>query len=575
MSDQRAQIYVNGRVHILDGSTPPQEALVVRDGVVVGSGKRDEMTALAGRDAQVVDVDGQTIMPGLIDTHPHLLHFAARAYAMVDLADARDHDDIIDRLRKRAALTKPGEWIVATPVGEPHYFIRRNWRDLAEGRLPDRWTLDKASTDHPIFIEAWGPTTPNVCAFNSAGLRRVGITSYIPDRVCDVWIDKDDKNRPTGVLRGSVNNYYSFDPFWSQVQSKLPSPASWNLHDSTVQAMAEYNVMGVTGIYEGHNMRANHIRAYKDLHARGQLTLRVSAALESESYAYPPFEPLPLDVYLSELQAGLPLMEFEDEMLRVTGASFSPGGPMGPGAIRMHEPYKGPFGEMTRGITFLSREKQDAFVDFCAKNNIRGNFVVAGYRDTDDVIDGLAAVADKIGLRDRKWLIQHALVITEKQARTLSDLGFEMTTSMSFSWGKGDVYGERAGEHVWKDQVPLKRLLRAGLTVGCGSDWGPKNPWEHIQLAETHEFCGSGHRNDTPDHAITREESLITWTRDAGRVIGRGDTGCLSNGQKADLIIVDRDPATCPLADLPATRVFATAVGGRFVYDTGVAGGMG
>jgi len=93
---------------------------------------------------------------------------------LVDLSDARDHDDIVARLRKRAESTKPGEWIVATPVGEPHYFIRRNWRDLAERRLPDRWTLDRASTDHPIFIEAWGPTTPNVCAFNSTGLKRIG-----------------------------------------------------------------------------------------------------------------------------------------------------------------------------------------------------------------------------------------------------------------------------------------------------------------------------------------------------------------------------------------------------------------
>jgi len=142
---------------------------------------------------------------------------------------------------------------------------------------------------------------------------------------------------------------------------------------------------------------------------------------------------------------------------------------------------------------------------------------------------------------------------------------------MSFSWGKGDVYGERVGEHVWRDQVPLARLLKAGLTVGCGSDWGPKNPWEHIKLAETHEFCGSGHHNDTPDHVISRDQSLRTWTQDAGIVIGRSDIGTLGNGKKADFIIADRDPTSCPLDELPATRVFATAVGGRFVYNSGVA----
>ena len=152
----------------------------------------------------------------------------------------------------------------------------------------------------------------------------------------------------------------------------------------------------------------------------------------------------------------------------------------------------------------------------------------------------------------------------------LASLGCEITTSIGFSWGKGDLYGERIGPHVWRDQVPLKRLLRAGLTVGCGSDWGPKNPWEQIALAETHEFCGSGHRNDTPDHVLTREESLLTWTRDAARVIGRPDLGTLATGQKADFIVLDRDPTTCPLDELPATRVLATSLGGRFVHDSGI-----
>ena len=571
MSAAVTEVYVGGRVLVLDGETPAQEALAVRGGRVLGTGPREDMLALAGSRARLVDVAGATVMPGLVDTHPHLLHFAARANAVLDITDAVDHDDIVGRIRRRAEMTRPGEWIVTTPVGEPHYFIRRSWRDLAERRLPDRWTLDRATTDHPVFIEAWGPTTPNVCAFNSAGLKRVGITSLIPDHVSDVWIDKDDRGRPTGLLRGAVNNYYSFDPFWSQIQARLPGPGTWELHESTVGAMAEYNAMGVTAVYEAHNMRTAHIQAYKDLHAAGRLTVRVGAALESESYAYPPFEPLPLDIFLAELEAGLPLMEFEDEMLRVTGASFSPGGPMGPGTIRMHEPYQDAFGRMTRGVTFLSREKQDAFIEFCARHDLRGNFIVAGYRDTDDAIDGLVAVADRLGIRDRRWLVQHAILITEPQATALVALGCQLTTSIGFSWGKGDLYGERAGRHVWRDQVPLKRLLRAGLTVGCGSDWGPKNPWEQIGLAETHEFCGSGHHNDTADHVLTREESLLTWTRDAARVIGRPDLGTLASGQMADFIVVDRDPTTCRLEDLPSTRTLATSLGGRFVYDSGIA----
>ncbi len=136
-------------------------------------------------------------------------------------------------------------------------------------------------------------------------------------------------------------------------------------------------------------------------------------------------------------------------------------------------------------------------------------------------------------------------------------------------WGKGDLWGERVGPHVWRDQVPLKRLLRAGLVVGAGSDWGPKNPWEQMQLAETHEFAASGHRNATPDHAVTRDEAIVMWTRDAGRVLGWDGVGTLAPGSHADVIVVDRDPLTRRLDELPETSVLLTLLGGRVVHDGG------
>ena len=163
-------LYAGGRVYALDGRTPPGEAIVLRDGKVAGLGSESDMRRLAGPGAEHIDVRGAAIMPGLVDTHPHLLHFGSFAYPLVDIADARSHADIVERVRARAARTPAGEWIMTTPVGEPHYFIRRSYRDLSERRLPDRHVLDAATRDHPVFIQAWAPVTPNVCAFNSAAL---------------------------------------------------------------------------------------------------------------------------------------------------------------------------------------------------------------------------------------------------------------------------------------------------------------------------------------------------------------------------------------------------------------------
>lgn len=139
-----ATVYVGGRVLVCDGATPDAEALVVRAGRVAGVGTRDAMTRLAGPGAEPVDVRGATILPGLVDTHPHVLHIGAFAEPLVDIAEARSHDEIAERIRARAATTPAGEWIMTTPVGEPHYFLRRSGRDLAEARLPDRSVLDRA-----------------------------------------------------------------------------------------------------------------------------------------------------------------------------------------------------------------------------------------------------------------------------------------------------------------------------------------------------------------------------------------------------------------------------------------------
>ena len=560
-------LVVGERIHLFDERESVVGALLIRDGLVIGAGSREQMLGLGRAEMELLDVGGATVMPGLIDTHPHALHFTARHRSMVDLTDARDHEDIVQRIRARAAVTPPGHWIVATPVGEPHYFLRRSYRDLCERRLPNRQVLDEATTQHPVVIQAWGPTTPNICSFNSKGLDEVGLSDLVPDRVCDVMIEKDDDGALTGILRGAVNNYYSFDPFWTQLLLKLPGSASWDLRSSGVAAMAELNRLGVTTIYEPHNMAPSHIETSSRLRDEGALTVRVMASLESEGFNTPPFRPASMQDYRKRLELGRTLIEDDDDMFRVTGITFSPGSPAGPGLIRMHEPYEGPFGAPTTGVTFLSAEKQRTFVEFCYEHGIRANFCVAGYRDNDDVLTEIERLADRDRVKNQQCVIQHAILISEDQVKRFAALGCVITTSMGFSWAKGDLYGRRIGCHVWRDLIPLRRMIREGLSVAGSSDWGPKNPWEQIMLAETHEFAGSGHRNDTSDHAISRREAILMWTREAGCVLRWQEIGTLRPGSYADLIVVDRDPLTCPLEDLPSVRVLLTILGGRKVFE--------
>jgi hypothetical protein len=562
-------VYVGGRVRPCDGTIASAEALVERDGRVIAVGGRHDMERIAGANAERIDVRGATILPGLVDTHPHVLHFGVFSYPLVDLADARSHDDIVQRVRARAATTPAGEWIMATPVGEPHYFVRRSWKDLAERRLPDRGVLDRATTDHPVFIQAWAPVLPNVCALNSHGLERLRIGRETPDRVEHVWIEKDAAGEPTGILHGSVNNYYTNDPYMNALLREVPLLQPDAVLPATRQAMAAYNRLGVTTVYEGHAMGQAEIGAYRALRADGELTLRVLTTLEAESYGLPWTQPLSMAEFRENLEAALAMTDTGDDLLRHRGVTLSRGGPCWPGFLRMYEAYRGPYGDPTTGVTFVGEDKEQEALDFCAERGLRLNFIGAGYRDHDEFLDRAESVARRVPGAGRGWILQHVFFLTERAARRYAALGFDVTTSLSFTWGKGDMFVERVGEHVLPDLIPLRRMLDAGLVVACGSDWGPKNVFEHLALAETHRFCGSGRRNDGPAQRVTREEALRMWTRDAARVLGWDGVGTLRSGGHADLIVVDRDPLTCPLEQLADTRVLRTVLGGRSVWDAG------
>jgi predicted amidohydrolase YtcJ len=561
----RTTLVSGGPVLVLDGKTPAQEALVYEGGHILAVGPKDEMKNLAGPKAEGLDLNGAALMPGIIDSHPHALHWMALELGLLDLKDAANHDDIVRRIKEKAQITPPGEWIVCSPVGEPFYYIRRSWRDLEEGFLPDRCVLDQATTKHPVVITALAPRTPSYASMNSVALEQCHITSAISDKVCSVEIFKDHNGRPTGILRGPCFQEDTIDPFWLNIRDKFWK-APDNLWETAARrAMSAYNRLGVTAVYEGHAMTPEQIRAYQDIADMRQSTLRVLATVQLA------MDPASLEVSRESIQQnlelGLALTNLTDPMMRVNGVTLDLGGPGWPGFLRMREPYLDPEGKPTRGRTFVAPEYQEQVVRFCAEHNLRLNMVMGGYQDHDDFLRLMDAVAEKYDIKNRDWVIQHSILINEDQVKRYAELECQMTTSTSFVFGKGDIYGERMGKHVWKDLVPLRRMLSHGLNVGLGTDWGPMNYWEQMKLAQTHEFAGSGHRNLLPGHAISREEALLCFTRNNARAMQWDKIGSLVPGYWADMIVVDQNPMTVDVEEMHSLKVLKTILGGETVYD--------
>jgi predicted amidohydrolase YtcJ len=568
-AEQIDLVYTGGEV-LASGAGPVAEAIHIRDGRIAAIGTADDVIAQAGPGAERQSLDGATIIPGLIDTHPHLLHFSAFKASTVDILDAKNHDDIVEAIRKEAALTPPGEWIMTSPVGEPYYFHRRSYRDLAEGTLPGRHVLDRATAEHPVIILSWAPVTPNICAMNSAALTALGIDSSTPDRVSNVWIEKDADGTPSGVLRGSVNDLYNPDPFFNDLINRTaPLIKPDKVFDGLLAGMARYNSMGFTTIYEAHAMDLLHIEAYKALRAQELLTLRVQTLPELQNKA------LPDDPYKSTaeqratLELALGMRNLDDDWLRIDGITATPTGPCYCGYAVSKAGYKDPFGNITHGQRVLSEDDTRLAFDYCAEHGLRLNVLAITTDDLDEVIDLTTEAMAKHNLDRVNWIVQHAELTREDQSRRLAQLGLDVTISMSFTFGKGDMMVERFGPEVLEWLNPLRNHLDAGLNVAASMDWGPTNPWEQMQLAVTHQMFPSGRRNAGQAQVITRAEAFDMWSSAGAKLLGWDGIGRLAVGHHADLAIVDRNPVTCDIDALPSTEVLRTMVGGRIVHDNG------
>ena len=173
------------------------------------------------------------------------------------------------------------------------------------------------------------------------------------------------------------------------------------------------------------------------LREQGALTLRVLTALEAESYGLPWTHPLSMGEFRDHLEAALAMDETGDDLLRHDGVTLSRGGPCWPGFLRMREPYRGPYGEPTTGVEFVEPEKEQVALDFCAERGLRLNFIGAGYRDHDEFLDRAEAVAAASRSPIAAGSSSTPSSSTERAARRYAALGFDVTTSMSFSLGQG------------------------------------------------------------------------------------------------------------------------------------------
>ena len=186
-------------------------------------------------------------------------------------------------------------------------------------------------------------------------------------------------------------------------------------------------------------------------------------------------------------------------VLRHDGVTLSRGGPVRPGFLRMHEPYTGPYGEShPRPCRSCRARRRRSRSPAAPSTTCASTSSAPATGDHDEFLARRRSDGDRRTPDPRPPLDPAAHLPVHRGAGAALRARSASTSrpACRSRGGRATCSSSASASTCWTDLIPLKRLLDAGLPVACGSDWGPKNIFEHVALAETHEFCGSGRRND-------------------------------------------------------------------------------
>ncbi|GEP43979.1 amidohydrolase [Brevifollis gellanilyticus] len=530
------------------------EAVAINaDGRIQAVGSNDETLALKDDKTQVVDLEGMTLLPGLMDSHVH------PAAAMVEF----DHEiptmetiaDVLAYIAERVKLSKPGELISLRQV-----FITR----LEEKRYPTRAELDKVAPENPVVFST-GPDS----MLNSLALKLGGYDRNFKVKEGSAGIMEVDPatGEPTGLLRSLSSNV--------KAGSSKKSPTDEDTYKRTVELFRDYNSVGLTTVAD-RDSSLKMVELYEKMLAKGELSvrLRVSPGIPSMSL-WPACEKAIEEVVQHPRTKP-------DAMLQIIGTKVYLDGGMLTGSSWMLEPWGlseayGISDPQYRGVQKITEERLEQLVEKVTASGLQFTAHSVGDAAVKLLIDTYEKVNPKHSIRAARSSVTHCNFMRPESISQAAKLGVCIDMQPIWLNMDGRTLTQHFGEARMVSFQPLRACFDQKVMVGGGSDHmqkigsfrsvNPYNPWLGMWTAITRQ----ARKLDKPVHlenALTREEALRLYTTNNAYLLkNEQHTGSIEAGKLADLILTDRDPLTCPIGDLVETKVLKTWLGGKVVFE--------
>ena len=537
MNQQAADLILhNGKIATQDDRRSVVEAAAIRDGKFIAVGSDREVMRFRDDRTKLVDLNTRTVIPGLNDSHLHLIRGGLNYNLELRWDGVPSLADGLRMLREQAQRTPSGQWVRV--VG--------GWSEFqfAERRMPTLDELNRAAPDTPVFVLH----LYDRALLNRAALRAVGYTKDSPNPPGGEIV-RDTAGNPTGILiaRPSAMILYST----LAKGPKLPGEYQVN---STRHFMRELNRLGITSAIDAGGGFQNYPDDYQvieQLYKNGELTVRV---------AYNCFTQTPKGE-LADFQrwTGMLKPRQGDDYLRHNGA-----GEMLVFSAADFEDFLEPRPDMPG----VMEQELKPVVTLLAKN--RWPFRLhATYDETiTRALNVYEEVNREIPLQGLHWFVDHAETISQRNMDRIAALGGGIAIQHRMAF-QGEYFRDRYGSIETKRAPPIREMLRTGLPVGAGTDAtrvASYNPFVSLYWLVTGRTVGGLAMYDANDR-LDRMEALRLWTVGSSWFsTEQGSKGAIVAGQLADVAVLSADYFSVADEEIKNLESVLTIVGGNPVY---------
>ena len=531
------RILMNGRISTMDPERPEASAVAIDGDRILEVGSDTDILRHKEPRTEVVDLGGARAVPGLIDSHTHIIRQGNNFAMELRWDHVPSLADGLAMLKRQAERTPPGQWIRVVGGWSVDQF--------AEKRLPTLEEINAVSKDVPVYVlhlydRAW---------LNQAALRALGLDEHFYEPFVAGRLERDDQGRPTGLALARPNA----QPLYALLDMAPKLDFEQQIL-STKHYFKALNGLGLTSALDCAGGFLNYPDDYgviTELNRRGEQTVRIGYQLFAQR---PLFE-------LEDFRRWNDIVKPDegDAFLKCVGA-----GEMLVASAYDFEDFSYPRPELPKRM----ESDLEPVLEFLLSNRWPIRFHCTYEESAHRILDVLERVGGDKGLDELNWIFDHGETVSEATMERVVRLGGGISYQNRIAF-QTTAYRDRYGEAELNKAMPVRQMMASGAPIAAGTDAtrvSSYNPWLCLHWL----VGGKGRGGDVmwaPQNRLSRQEALQHWTAN-GAWFSReaGVKGQIKAGQLADVAVLDRDYFSVAEDEIADIEADLTLVGGKVVH---------